>query len=391
MASKTNCEINGIKYYRIRKTYGKKLNKAGKLVDNVIPFYGSNKTDAENRAKEYEKNHSCNVDVNDNLLVVLDYYVYQVFMNGKHSDGTKVRYETSYRLRIKGSKLGEYKTCEVNGKVIQNFFNDMMEKKTSYSNLVATRNLLSLFFAYAAIEGYCINPMGNISLPRENDGDDDEGEIVVFNDDEINKIINCKKTGNNAINRFLFIFALGTGLRQGELLGLRYKNIKDGKILVTKQATTDINGKRKTGRTKSRRSVRYVPVPKWILKEFEARIGGPDDLVFPSMNGNIMDATNLDRSFKRFLKSIGVPYKSFHTLRKTYCTMLAERGVPLQVASILMGHANINTTARYYTFISDQQKKSAIEKIDDLFSPEILEEPKQKMIQVIEHLPQPAS
>lgn len=67
---------------------------------------------------------------------------------------------------------------------------------------------------------------------------------------------------------------------------------------------------------------------------------------------------------KPLYKRVGVPYKRFHCYRHTFATKLSARGVPIQVTSALLGHADIRETAKYYVKISHGEKRSAIEKIN---------------------------
>ncbi len=79
-----------------------------------------------------------------------------------------------------------------------------------------------------------------------------------------------------------------------------------------------------------------------------------------------MDASNLTRSYKRFLKSIGVNYKEFHTLRRTYETTLLEKGIDINRVAKLMGDT-VPVVAQYYAAVSDEHKAEAADKINELF------------------------
>lgn len=73
------------------------------------------------------------------------------------------------------------------------------------------------------------------------------------------------------------------------------------------------------------------------------------------------------RAQQRLFKKAGVEYKSFHTYKKTYCTMLCKKGVPLQVACKLMGPKSIDITERYYTFVDIEEKQEAANKLNSIF------------------------
>ena len=363
MARKTNVNIGGTDYYRIRRKVGE--DEKGKSIFRA--FYGKNKAEAEAKVREWEQRKEAGVDPRAYMSQTMQYYMDNVFMKGDHADGTKRRYETAYRLRIKGSELSLLRMGEITPIAIQNFFNALSNKGLKYGQLAPTLKVLTLFFDWAHDVGYGKNPMPTIKLPKPTKKD----AIETFTDEEVQKIVDGTKQ-QNSHNHFLFVFALGTGLRQGELLGLKYGDIKDGVIRVERQAITDTDGSRKIDRTKTANATRDVPMPPTLqerFKEYKAaqERTGKHDLVFPTRDGNIMDATNLIRSYKRFLQSIDLPYKPFHTLRKTYCTRLCKAGVPIQVAASIMGHSSIAVTAQYYTFIEAKEKSAAAAKIGDIF------------------------
>lgn len=358
MAKKTNCTINGIDYYRIRKKVG--VDASGKPI--IKPFYGKNKTDAENQVKEWEDNHRAGIDKEEYFSVFMKYYIENVFSKDDHAGGTKIRYKSVYNKYIKESDiLNQYKMNEISGQAIQKFFNSL---SVTYSTKVAIRNIMTLFFHYAEQQGYCRNPMDIIKISR--DKVKTKG-IVIFSDDEVKKIINSKKTRYNSYNRFLILFALGTGLRQGEILGLTYGDIENGKARVVKQVVNSEEG-RKIADTKTGNSIRYVPIPKTLLNELSEMKKGhkATDHIFVSRYGNLMDVNNLIRSYKRFLISVGVPYKDFHTLRRTYATTLCENGIDIKTIADLLGNT-VAVVAKYYAFVSDKKKQEAVDKIEDMF------------------------
>jgi integrase len=359
MASKTNCVINGKPYYRIRKKIG--VDADGKAI--IKPFYGKNKTDAENQVKAWEENHKAGIDKDENFSVFMKYYIENVFSKDDHAGGTKIRYKGVYNKYIKESDiLNQYKMNEIGGQAVQRYFNSL---SATYSTKIAIRNIMTLFFQYADRQGYCRNPMDIIKVSR--DKVKTKG-IVIFSDEEVKKIINSEKTRYHSYNRFLFLFALGTGLRQGEILGLTYGDIESGKVRVVKQVVNSDEG-RIIADTKTGNSVRYVPIPKTLLGELEEMKKGhkPADHIFASRYGNLMDVNNLTRSYKRFLKSIDVPYKDFHTLRRTYATTLCENGIDIKTIADLLGNT-VAVVAKYYAFVSDKKKIEAVDKIENLFA-----------------------
>lgn len=382
MASKTNCTKNGIPYYRIRRTVGKKLNKQGLWVDDVKEFYGKNKSDAEAKYNSFRAKRSAGLSSDkQHFGVMLDFYVYKVFMkDGRFSAGTRERYEEVHRNYIKpcgisGCVLDEVKTMD-----IQEFYNTV---NCSNATLQAIHNLLCHFYKYLEKEGYCRNLTSSLVLPKKTDTKHDfekahSQNVIIWTDEEVKRIV--QGLGTNRI-RLLIILALNTGARISELLALQYTDIKDNKLYISKQlasvATIELNNKKtrefEIVKPKTSSSVRNIPLAEKVFSEIELHAawhkkemmqnGYRTNFMFTTQTGNFYDRQNINRACKRYYKSIGVTSKSFHIYRHTFCTNLCKNGIPIQTACKLMGHANINITAQFYTNVDDNQKQEAIETV----------------------------
>ena len=125
---------------------------------------------------------------------------------------------------------------------------------------------------------------------------------------------------------------------------------------------------------KTKASYRRIPLPAQSVKILKANIArvhelrlksgyefNPDDLMFPSETGGYIEAKRPTRRLKRLCEKNGIEYKTFHALRHTYITRLAENDIQPKVAQVLAGHSNYSTTMNVYTHISDQQKQKAID------------------------------
>ncbi len=151
----------------------------------------------------------------------------------------------------------------------------------------------------------------------------------------------------NVQDAAIFLFAAFTGLRRGELLALRWRNIDlSARLLVVDAAVSA--GEIST--TKSRR-IRTVPLTEAACKQLETvanrgRWCGHDDFVFCGGTGEFMDGTMLSKRFRRTQQEANVRVRRFHDLRHTFGTT-AVRGFDLPKVKEWMGHANLTTTQRY--------------------------------------------
>ena len=188
----------------------------------------------------------------------------------------------------------------------------------------------------------------------------------------------------------LVLLALGTGLRQGELLGLTWDDIDfdNHELSVTKSLRVQskfVNGVKQGYELsilppKSKTSIRNVPIPsslipilkKHRLNQMEEKLQAGTSysdtgLVFTTETGKYIDKCNLIRAYKRMLRRADVRDRKFHTLRHTYTTKLFEADIPLKTIQTLLGHSDISITANIYTHVMPKKRISAVESLNRLF------------------------
>ena len=387
MARKTNCTVHGKPMYRIRAQIG--IDEHGRPV--MKNFYGEGKKEAEARRDAWlKKMDSSHVDTDSSLGQLARHFTYNVLINSELAPGTIDLYESQYRKYFNLSSLRLRPIGSVTSGDIQVFFNQLALGKVDDetvsvrpSNVKFLAQYMKRLFKYLHTSGYCDNLMASVTVPRlrTENAESAKKDIAVFTDTEIDRIIS---TPNR--KHFLFSLALASGLREGELLALRYSDFSEEAVHVNRQLNShyaiDADGYREYTTVikmpKSRSSIRAVPLPssvlaeyeeyrKWHMKEME-QCGYETAYLFTSNTGRLLDKQDFRRAWRRHLKKAGVPYCKFHACRATYCTILCKNGVPLETASKLMGHSDINVTAAFYRLVSAGEMKSAVSKIDHIFS-----------------------
>lgn len=145
----------------------------------------------------------------------------------------------------------------------------------------------------------------------------------------------------------IFLFAAFTGLRRGELLALRWRNVELGNRLLVVDSAISAG---EISTTKSRR-FRTLPLTEAACQQLEIVAGrrrwcDRDDFVFCGSDGNFMDGTMLSKRFSKAQEAAEVRVRRFHDLRRTFGTT-AVLNFDLPKVKEWMGHANLTTTQRY--------------------------------------------
>jgi integrase len=184
-------------------------------------------------------------------------------------------------------------------------------------------------------------------------------------------------------NEALYSVAVHTGLRQGELLGLRWTDVDldAGKLSVRRSLKVTERGL-ELGSPKNKASRRSVPLNKSAVTALRAhrarqnkeRLAAPkwreNDLVFPNRLGRPMDHGNLYyREYKPLLKRAGLDGEGFtsHSLRHTFATVLFAQGEHPKVVQSLLGHSSIAQTMDTYSHLIEDIGGDAVEGLDEAF------------------------
>ena len=366
MATKTNTEINGHKYFKITRTIGHKMVD-GKKVPVKKQFYGTSKGDAEKQYNEYLKQQARIKYEGEQFkdIATFNYraneYIDNVLkVSNKYSDGTKQLYEGAYNKHIKGSWLDDMCVQDIKAATIQKFYN---EKDVSKSTLKRINKFMSALYKWMVLNDYASNVLVGVELPEKEDTKKHD-EIVIWDDKTLHYLVSQYFDFRGD---FLIKLMSYSGMRIGECLGLKYADIYDNTIHVVRQYNL---GSIKPPKYNSKRDIPMHPDliraydhhKEWHRKDMKQN-KYRTDYVFTTKTGNLYDVHDLRRSFQRFYEDHKIKYKNFHVYRATFCTNLCKAGVPLEVTSKLMGHKSLEVTAAHYALIQKETKKSAIEKL----------------------------
>lgn len=390
MSKRANGE-GSIAFYSSRNCYRGQLTIG--VDENGKPkrksFYGKTKKEVKEKMETYKLLNPINKAA-INEYTVATWFNYWLWNIKKRDIKPKTfeRYECIYRNYIKGSEIANIPLYKFKLNNLQAYYNRLSDNGKSPSIIKTINEKLKSSMIDAEKNGYIEkNYCQLVNLPKEKRK---EKKIEVFSVDQQNDFLEIIKGHEFEI---LFLLAIGTGLRRGELLALRWSDID----FENKTINVDSNIQQayifedeETKRLekieqepKTVNSFRTVPIPSKVLDKLQEHkqkqeqyklafqeIYIDNDFVICDKYGKALDVKRPTRMFYSIQKKMGIPEDEkikFHGLRKTYATRLFEKEVPPKTVQMLLGHSEISITLDIYTQVMENKKVEAIEKIDDIF------------------------
>ncbi|MGG0175791.1 tyrosine-type recombinase/integrase [Gottfriedia acidiceleris] len=364
MAGRT-VKKSGDKWYYVL-TYGKKAN--GKPMQYKKRGFNTKK-EAQQALLQLEQSLITGTYIKPNKILYSDYLL-NYWLEDKQ---TKVKKQTltTYRWIVEKHlipSLGSFELNEITPMLIQKFYNRLTKESILPSeNIQKVHTLINDSLKKA--ERWDLiskNPASLVDRPKSI-----KKEITVWNVAEVQTFL------KNAIgyNRYYiaFLLALTTGMRQGEILGLRWKDVdfERGCLRITQTLSSD--GKEILPYTKTKAGIRTVDLPEETIKQLlnhkelieqEKLSNGINyidfGLVVCTSNGTPTNKSNIRRSFKAIIKSSNLPKIRFHDMRHTHATLLLLQGVNPKIVSERLGHADVRITLDTYShLLPSMQKETA--------------------------------
>ncbi len=189
-------------------------------------------------------------------------------------------------------------------------------------------------------------------------------EMKVLTQNEIIRFLNrAKEEGYYE----LFLLELGTGMRRGEILALKWSdlNFNTGELRIERQVNV-INGEHVISTPKTKSSIRTIILPPSLLKILlEYRKTVNSEWIFPSPldNTKTRSPSAVRKRLQLILERAGCPKVRFHDLRHTFSTMALEKGMDIKSLSSMLGHVSSATTIDIYSHITNTMQQQAAVKI----------------------------
>lgn len=175
---------------------------------------------------------------------------------------------------------------------------------------------------------------------------------------------------NMDIYKFATLIALYTGIRIGELCALKWCDISDSSIIISKSMNRlkGVNGKTSlvidTPKTNS--SNRTIPYPEFLNNIINNKRGNPDEYVLSTEKLNFVEPRLLQLKFSNIVENCSIENVTFHTLRHTFATRCIECGFDVKTLSEILGHADVKTTLNKYVHSSMDLKRENMNKLNQI-------------------------
>ncbi|MFC2068381.1 tyrosine-type recombinase/integrase [Chloroflexota bacterium] len=268
--------------------------------------------------------------------------------------------------------LGQVQLKHLHPQAIQAYYGKACEK-LSARTVHHQHRVLSQSLKYAVRQGYVgRNPCELVDPPKPRDK-----VMRALTQAEVETLLDRVRD-----NRYYPVIytALSTGLRQAELLGLRWRDINlDMMSISVSQVLYKRRGVYQFKEPKtshSRRRVATTPKLALFLKQYKAerenlylelgQILSLDSLVFGTLEGKPFNPSVLSHDFGRMVKRIGLEGVRFHDLRHTFASLMLLRGAKPKVISEALGHASVAFTMDIYSHIIEGMQEDAMALLDEV-------------------------
>lgn len=326
-------------YSKDEKTIKKKLRDALKDAENGKYVDKSNSTISIIAEKIIERKHNANITGSSAYL---------------RAKGTLAI--------IQKSDIADIPIQDVSKDDLQDFFNSLKDYSNSYISKIF--QLVKISFEEAIKEDLIIkSPMLYAIKPKSNKADKKVDALTLEQHQLFIKSLEKEFYKN------IFLIAINTGMRCGEILALKADDIDfENKIIkVTKTITrNDYDSYTLKKSTKTYAGEREIPfdddLKEVLINSINMKENNEFDLIF-SLNQKIIRPSTLNIVFKRICKNLKFEGNyNFHMLRHTFATRCIESGMPAHVLQKLLGHTDVSITINTYTSIFDKYKKEEFDK-----------------------------
>lgn len=319
----------------------------------------------------YIDEHSDLDQAND--MLVDSWFDYWISIKKKTVRPNTVRnYTERYERNVKGV-IGKKLLTEVKPIHCQKIFSDMAEEGYKTTTIYQTRITLYNMMDFAKENDVIVNNPCKKSVKSDMGKPSEKKEALTI---EVQKKFLEGAKGQSYENQFRFI--LQTGLRTGELVGLKWDDIDFENRTLTISRTMEYRykvGEWRVGPPKSKSGYRTIPLTNEAIRILKAQKEKNSkikvvklewaDQVFLCRKGEPVKNSTYDTALFKICDKVGIKRFSMHILRHTFATRCIEAGMMPKTLQKILGHSNIGITMNLYVHITEEEKQKEIDLVAD--------------------------
>ena len=271
-------------------------------------------------------------------------------------------------------EIGHVEVAKLNAMLIEEFYAKLIRAgKLSDGNVQKIHTIIKDSLNKAVVWDLILkNPAAQVERPKVS-----KKEIKVWENPEIDIFLEAAKVYRY---RTAFLLALTTGMRQGEILGLRWKDIDFKKSTLSIVQTLSHDGKELSIGAKTTAGNRVIAIDRNTLSELskhrakqkEEMMANRNvytdlDLVFCRTLGTQLPPRDLSKCFERAMFKAKVKKIRFHDMRHTHATLLLLQNVNPKIVSERLGHANVRITLDTYSHLLPNMQADTAEAFGKIF------------------------
>jgi integrase len=275
--------------------------------------------------------------------------------------------------------MGKMRLQQILPTHINNLYAQLQEEGRGARMVQLAHSVLHVALEQAVREGLLgRNPADAVQRPRV-----ERTEFPILTEEQVGRFLISAASSPYGT---LFYLALATGMRKGELLGLKWSDLNPNKgILHVKRQLQQlprkgfslVPTKTKAGRRQiklGQETVRRLLVHQIEQQSAQTEAGDQwheNDLIFSADDGTFIDRTKVFRELRKVLKDAELPLIRFHDLRHTSISMLLEMGMPVNTVQQRSGHSKASVTTDIYGHPMARSQDEAAQKMDEAINPQL--------------------
>ena len=262
-------------------------------------------------------------------------------------------------VRCHFNELNDLKISRITTPTIEKWITKRQTNRMNISTmrklLVSLNQIMTYAVRHKLIES---NPVRDAERPRKTIEDRTGGNISVLTPEQIRSFLEATPDQKY---RTLFLTAIMTGARQGEILGLKWSDVDFKKKQIQIKRTFN-HGRFFPPKTKE--SVRAIDCPPTLIHELRLwKLASPPndaELVFANAAGEPMNYSNMvKRYYRKGLRTAGIPQIRFHDLRHSYASLLLQQGENIKYIQTQLGHSSPTVTLNVYSHLMKGENQEA--------------------------------